>query len=245
MKKIDLRRWRRLRELLSAPALATLAENETARVIQPWDQMTDEDIVRSLLVQIAVIGNALTGYRFAQALRERGVVNRLVKNITARVPTLHATARRCGVRFVGADLPSPKVTAWAAVLQHPCVVKGRRLHVRSQIETVIRTVSVSGPERDRQIRDDLLAWGMPMIGRKSWSDWLNNRGLTRHLLAIDTRLVGVWNRELGAAIKLEDFQDATVYADWESACEKHLAEPLGITLSDLDKRLFMLPTIHR
>lgn len=242
---VDARRWRQLRTRLADPALVSAAEAEAQRVLLPWESLTDLDMVRSLMVQVAVIGNARGGYRFGEALRQTGVMDDLVAHPAEREASLHHLARSSGVRFVGADLPSPKVTAWTRILAHPDVVREGRLIVRERIADVLQARSTSDRQADRNLREQVLGWGLPMIGRKSWSDWLNNRGLTRHLLAIDTRLVGVWKRELGVRVRLEDFQDAATYDTWESANEQHLARPLGITLSELDKRLFMLPTLSR
>ncbi len=197
------------------------------------------------MVQVAVIGNARGGYRFGENLGKAGVMTSLLKNCDQREVMLHDLARSSGVRFVGANLPSQKVTAWTRILAHPQVIQNGRIIIQERIAEALRTYGASDYQTDCNLREHLLGWGLPMIGRKSWSDWLNNRGLTRHLLAIDTRLVGVWKRELGASVRLEDFQDATTYIAWESANDHHLAQPLGIALSELDKRLFMLPTLSR
>jgi hypothetical protein len=241
----DGRRWRSLRAKLAAASVVDAAQSEAERVLQSWSNLADLDILRSLLVQVAVIGNARGGYRFGQLLREQGCLEGLLADPTHQAARLHALARRGGVRFVGADASAPKITAWCRILSHPAFVSDGVLRVRERIQSIIADRSPDDARANRQVREQVIAMQIPMIGRKSWSDWLNNRGLTQHLLAIDTRVVGVWKRELHANIRLEDFQDADRYAAWEDACDQHLARPLGITLSELDKRLFMLPVVDR
>ena len=243
--RIAAARWDTLRERCSDPQVAETAEAEARRVLQPWQGLSSLDILRSLLVQIAVIGNARSGYRFGQALREPGLLKDLIAAPNTRAARLHAIARSNGVRFVGADMESPKVRAWCGILAHPKVTADGVLVVRENLQTELGTLAVDDPVANRQAREALMSWRLPMIGRKSWSDWLNNRGLTRHLLAIDTRLVGIWRRYLDARERLEDFQDAALYDAWERACEHHLAQSLAIHLSDLDKRLFVLSAVDR
>jgi hypothetical protein len=238
--QVGQHRWSRLRDLLASTQLVELASAQSIRVRQPWCDLSGLDVVRSLLVQIAVIGNARTGYRFDLALRESGRMAYLIDRGDAE-SALHIIARACGVRFVGEHLPNTKVTAWCAILHHMKGIGGLSAF-QEQLDELCRD-SGSSLEHDRTVREKLLGLKLPMIGRKSWSDWLNNRGLTRHLLAIDTRLVGVWRRHLCIDVELEDFQDQHRYTDWENACAIELAQPLGITLSELDKRLFVLPTV--
>jgi hypothetical protein len=238
---IDIYRWRKLRSVLSSAPLVELAKAETVRVQQSWDDLSAEDVVRSLLVQVAVIGNARTGYRFDSALREPNRMTHLLelRNVG---PSLHAIARNCGVRFVGEQFSNAKVKAWCSIVERSRA-SGNIEVFRAELAELCRW-SGRSLIQDRTVRERLVALGLPMLGQKSWSDWLNNRGMTRHLLAIDTRMVGVWRRELKASIRLENFQTTTEYLAWEDACNTHLANPLGITLSELDKRLFMLPTLR-
>ena len=234
-------RWSRLRADLADPQLVKVAQFEFDRVRKSWKGLHSEDFVRSLLVQIAVIGNARTGYIFDHALREPGRMTYLLKCSHSASACLHSIARVCGVRFVGDRLPNAKVTAWCAILQRINSLGGVDAF-QAEIGEACRIAGISVTD-DRSTRDRMLALSLPMLGRKSWSDWLNNCGLTRHLLAIDTRLVNVWRIYLRVNITLEDFQKPGTYLAWEDSCNIKLALPLGITLSELDKRLFMLPTI--
>ena len=167
--KVDARRWRRLRQRLAEPVLVAAAETEAQRVLLPWESLTDLDIVRSLLVQVAVIGNARGGYRFGEALRQAGVMDALVTHAAQREGSLHHLARSSGVRFVGADLPSPKVTAWTRILAHPHVVQDGLLIIRERIAAALRARDASDRQADRDLREQVLGWGLPMIGRKSGS----------------------------------------------------------------------------
>jgi len=193
------------------------------------------------MVQIAVIGNARTGRLFDRALRESGRMKHLLNASDYAPLSLQSIARACGVRFVGNRLPNTKVSAWCAILQRIRTLGGVDVF-QAAIGEACRNAGKSVSD-DRSTRDRMLAFSLPMLGRKSWSDWLNNCGLTHHLLAIDTRLVGVWRHYLGVSITLDEFQDPEIYSIWEDACHLHLAKPLGITLSELDKRLFVLPVL--
>ena len=230
--------WSNLRALLSRPPVIAAAANEHERVTSFLAQMTPGEVWASLVVQIAVVGGAAAGYRLlhsgaiAEIMPE--VLLRL-DNDVARAGLVHDVLRRSGVRFVGSRRPATKARAIAALLYHPKVIQDGACVFRDTVTATRREAA-----DDATLRRMMVAWAVPGFGPKSTSDWLNNRRVTTDLIAFDVRVCRILQSFAGPDFSQSRVARLPAYEAAEDRCRRHLAIPLDASLSEIDKRLFVV-----
>lgn len=213
------------------------SEAERRSVSRPLPEMDADAVWLSLVVQICAIGGARRAYALldSPAATTLSPPRLVAMKLATAHRVVHAVLRAAGIRYVGADPTGGKVGAIIAWLEHPAMVRDGRC-VFARTVGGLRTIHAS----DVGLREALVEQRIPYLGRKSLSDWLANRGVAEDVLAIDLRVARALAQHLDVDVSSESVASRRRYLAWEAACRLRLADPLGVSLAEVDKRLFVI-----
>lgn len=219
----------RTHDRLIGRLLKTFAAHVTMPARGAWRRMDSNKIWLRLVAQVCVSGASRHISRLMDDEREWAKF--------ARAVSLRRVLRRGGARYLAKTLeafgatrfPTRAATKLTAILREPDVFRRTRCILPEDLGT-----------RDaREIRNELQR-RCPQFGMKSASDFMINVGLSRDVVALDIRVVGVLGNYFGLKTKVGEIQRRpelyeAIEDELRRACRRHRAE-LGV----LDRVIFQM-----
>lgn len=196
-----------------------------------WRRLSDDDIWRRFVVQVAVVGGAAGGERIERTLRERRALGfrKLAQlPVEQRRVLISKALRDSGVRYASQDVKKCRKTA-AIVRNHEFLASfpgGPTGYIRSLIGL-----------RHDDARAARVAADMSYIKLKGARDLLVELGVVTNVVALDTRILNVLRR-VGATIPRDVRTNPERYRQLQDELLNKVCKPLGITGAALDRTLF-------
>jgi hypothetical protein len=225
-------------QFLSAPQARTLREatrpySERAQFGPHWNERTEDDLWRTVLSQIVVVGNAAPGERLE---REPNLAKLISIRRLKRCPSdsalqkyLHKFLGRIGTRYV-----SKKEKRWKEDKKARAAVCNFRALMNAGGPTKFFKQLAVLTEKERiQFLSDRATF--QYYGKSGARDTLVELGLAKECLALDARILGLLEK-VGAEIKRGSLDRD--YERIEEELIEKVAKPLGITGAELDRVLF-------
>jgi len=224
--------------LLSSQTVAELkrvlkAYASKASVPKPhaWKRLSNNEIWRHFIVQVAVVGSAASGERLGRALRAEETLglNRLAALPVARRRALISkTLRASGVRYASHDIEKCRKTA--AVVRNFEFLSAFPGGPKGYIKSLEKL-------QNDDARAARLAADMSYIKLKGARDLLVELGVVSNVVALDTRILNILRR-FGAVIPRDIRTNPDSYRQLQSELLSRVCKPLGITGAALDRILF-------
>lgn len=196
-----------------------------------WKRLSDDDIWRHFVNQVAVVGSAAGGERIDRLLRERKALGfrKLVQLPAGRRRRLiNKALRESGVRYASEDVKKCRKTAAIA----------RNLEFLSEFpggpSGYLR--SLAGL-RDDDARIARVAQDLSYVKLKGARDLLIGLGVATSVVALDTRILDLLRRA-GASIPKDVRTNPESYRQLEKELLNKICKPLRITGAALDRILF-------
>lgn len=196
-----------------------------------WKRLSDDDIWRHFVVQVAVVGSAAGGERIARALRQRKTLGfrKLAQLPAGRRRTLISkTLRDSGVRYASQDVSECRKTA--AIVRNLEFLSAFPGGPIGYIKSLARL-------RDDDARVARVAADMSYIKLKGARDLLVELGVVTDVVALDTRILNILRR-VGATIPRDVRTNPESYGQLQEELLNKVCKPLGITGAALDRTLF-------
>lgn len=199
--------------------------------LHAWKRLSDDDIWRQFVVQVAVVGSAASGERLARALREQnalGLQRLALLPVARRRALISRTLRDSGVRYASQDAEKCRKTA--AIVRNfeflSAFPGGPTGYIKSLVEL-----------QDDDARAARVAANMSYIKLKGARDLLVELGVVTDVVALDTRILNILRRA-GAAIPRDIRTNPDRYKRLQNELLHKVCKPLGITGAALDRILF-------
>lgn len=190
--------------------------------------MTANDMWLTLVIQVCVMGSARHMERIEADEMKRAdfekAVSRQMMNRPDPLPYLAETLRS----FSATRFPQRSAERLLSVLLSPSVFHG---------EEIVLLEGLSHEDDAIQTRDTLVA-RCPIFRLKSASDFMISVGLSRDVIALDTRIVGILNQHFGYNLTADQIQSHRGrYISLEAAL-REFCRGVGFSLALLDRLLF-------
>jgi hypothetical protein len=196
-----------------------------------WKRLSDDEIWRHFIVQVAVVGSAASGERLNRALRAQQTLglNRLAALPLARRRALISKSLRdSGVRYASHDIERCRKTA--AVVRNFEFLSAFPGGPTGYVKSLVKVQSDDA-------RAARLAADMSYIKLKGARDLLVELGVVSNVVALDTRILNILRR-FGAVIPRDIRTNLNSYRQLQSELLSRVCKPLGITGAALDRILF-------
>jgi hypothetical protein len=194
-----------------------------------WKAMGDSELWASVLIQIAVVGNAATGKSVQENLKDR--VEWYAKLVSMkpsqRLKEIHSLLRQAGVRYAATDINMCKKSEAAHYNFMILTSYGGPKSYFRQVATISHEAW-----RIAAVADDLA-----YLKNKGARDLLIGLGLIERAIAFDTRLVGIL-RHLGANLPNDLVSSKPKYKALETELIERVCKPKEITGGHFDRILF-------
>ena len=115
------------------------------------------------------------------------------------------------------------------LLDNPLVVNGGQFVMLSNID--------HSQQNYRQIRNELRKRN-PYFGMKSASDFMIGVGLSHDVIALDTRIVGLLNKNFSATLQIDVVQRKPILYEKIENTLRRACDRLALSLAELDQMLF-------
>lgn len=198
-----------------------------ARLGEPWNRWTQDDLWRKVLGQIAVIGRAGPGERLQKDPKIKRLVSiRRLKRFRTDLQLqkyLHGVFVRLGVRYVGSNWKKDGKAAAAVKNFRRLTQDGKS--PREFFEQIARC-------KTEEEKIEALKRELRYYGDKGARDTLIELRSAKNCMALDARIYGVL-KKVGVRVSPED-----IFKQIEKELIQKVAAPLGISGAMLDRVLF-------
>jgi hypothetical protein len=199
--------------------------------LHAWKRLSDDEIWRRFIVQVAVVGNAESGARLARSLRARKTLalEKLVPLSFARRRALvNKSLRDSGFRYSSQEFEKCRKTS--AVTRNFDFLSAFPGGPKGYIKSLLKL-----PDDDA--RAARVAADMAYIKLKGARDLLVELGVVSNVVALDTRILNILEHA-GAVIPRDIRTNQDSYKQLQNELLTKICKPLGITGAALDRILF-------